>query len=182
MILMEEHFESTCVCQTKMCLFVITFLAKQAMIEYYGYFIKLRKHKISSIQKLSTPVQKATHLNCFWTLFPYLLLQVCPVVAAEICYVDLHVRRNSSQCCTCWKCPHNYRNTQMSQILLYIQASKLQKATLSDLQPPLPLLAKETLFDLEVDLQKIKLSSPASLAVIPPEFDLDSKGQERNFI
>ena len=42
---------------------------------------------------------------------------------------------------------------QLSALLLYIRPSKLQDVTLSDLLPlSLPLLAKETLIDLEVDL------------------------------
>jgi len=152
MILKEENFESSCICQTEMNLFV-TFQAKQVMIEYYRYIIKLTKCKrgLQYRNCLHLPVQKAIHLNCFWTLFPYLLLQVCPVVAAETCYVELHVKRNSSECLHMPEMPAQLQEYQ-NALLLYIEASKLEKATLLDLYPPLPLLAKETLFDLKVDL------------------------------
>ena len=55
MILKDEPFESTCLFQTKMYLFVITFRAKQAMIEYYRFIMKLRKckSKIKIVLKLS---------------------------------------------------------------------------------------------------------------------------------
>ena len=57
----------------------------------------------------------------------------------------------------------------LNALLLYFQPSKLLEVTLLDLLPlSLPLLAKETLFDLEVDLWH-ELSSPASFRAISPQ-------------
>ena len=104
-------------CQTKLYLV--------AMIEYYrdGCIYLLNLEKRASIKKLSTPVQKALHLHCFWTLSPYLLLQVCPVVAAEMCHVDLQVRRNSSQCLHMLEMPAQLQE-HLNALLRYIQSSK----------------------------------------------------------
>ena len=102
----------------------------------------LKTQKRASIKKLPTPIQKTLHLNCFWVLFLYLLHQVCSV----------EVRRNFFQCLHILEMPAKLqKHLNASAVYPTIETVGGNPVRLV-ISARLPLLARETLFDLEVDL------------------------------